>query len=532
VLQPNKALIRSLSKPAFAVRRSWFLLSPVLNITDFQKLKISTVIRKLTPETRKQNKASVFYNRRQKGVIKMTNEQFPDNFLWGAATSAFQVEGGNQEDGKGLSVADIRSYPKRHQQLDTTVSVDHYHHWREDVQLMKELGLKSYRFSINWSRIFPNGDEVEPNQAGLRFYHHLIDELVAANIEPMVTMTHFDQPYGLVKKYGGWVDRRSIADFVKYAKCLLKEFSPQVRYWLTINEQAVMVLATDMLGIDDHLDEHTRYQMAYQANYHMWLAQAEVYKLCHDEYPNCMIGPAVSYITTLPASRKSYDMLAAKELEDFYSFAQMDVAIHGVIPKYFENELANLNIEISTQPGDEQVLQEGRANYLGVNWYCTTIVEARRDADPNGFIFRRINRIVDPDLLYTEWGWNFDPVGLRYGLRQLNDRYPNIPIAITECGWSEREELIEGKVHDPQRISYLHDHIHQMWLAIQDGVNVFSFNPWSFIDLLSNGDGMEKRYGLVFVDRTNFDEKNQKRYKKDSFYYYQKVLQTNSLQPN
>lgn len=459
-------------------------------------------------------------------ILKYTG--IPKGFLWGASTSAFQVEGAYQEGGKGLSIADVRSFKKSDKQLDTKVTVDHYHHWKEDVSLMKELGMKSYRFSISWPRIFPNGDEAEPNKEGLNFYHHLIEELLKNGIEPIVTMYHFDQPYGVIKKYGGWVSRESVNDFVKYATCLFDEFGEKVKYWLTINEQAVLVVAPDMLGIDFELPLKERYQQAFQANYHMWLAQAKVFKICQERFPKSKIGPAVSYITTLPASRKSYDMMIAKELEDFYSFAQMDVAVHGEIPLYFQNELDKLGIKIEEKKGDQSILSAGRANYLGVNWYCTTIVEAKRTTSNSQFIFERMERIQDNDLQYTEWGWNNDPVGLRYGLRQLMDRYGQIPIIITECGWSEQEEVLEEKVHDPQRIHYLNGHIEQMGLAIQDGVNVISFNPWSFIDLLSVGDGMEKRYGFIYVDRSNFEEKTMKRYKKDSFDFYQKVIKANS----
>ncbi len=460
----------------------------------------------------------------------MELKAIPKNFMWGGSTSAFQVEGAYQEDGKGLSIADIRSFTKSGQQLDTKETVDHYHHWEEDLELMRELGMTSYRFSISWPRIFPNGDETTPNQAGLDFYHQLIDRLLEYGIEPIVTMYHFDQPIGLIKKYGGWANRQSVADFVKYADCLLTEFGDKVRYWLTINEQAVLVVASDMIGIHPDLPAEQRFQLAFQANYHMWLAQAIVYKKFHQQFPSGFIGPAVSYITTLPASRKSYDMMAAKQLEDFYSFAQMDVALKGKIPKYFQNELTKMGITITTQVGDEEILSNGRANYLGINWYCTTIVEANMDIDEKAPILQRMKRIEDPDLVYTKWGWNFDPRGLQYGLRQLMDRYGQIPIVITECGWSEEETLEDGKVHDSQRIAYLQEHIQQMAYAMEDGVNVISFNPWSFIDLLSVGDGMEKRYGMVFVDRTNFDSKEQKRYKKDSFYFYQQLIASHANQ--
>lgn len=460
---------------------------------------------------------------------EMTLEKEMQNFLWGAATSAFQVEGAYLTDGKGLSIADVRSL-RAENGIDTKLGANHYHQWREDILLMKELGLKSYRFSINWTRIFPNGDESLPNQKGLAFYHELIDELIRNDIEPMVTMYHFDQPMGLIKKYGGWVSRDSIEDYVKYATCLLNEFGDKVEYWLTINEQAVLAFSPDMLGIDSSLEKAEVYRQSYQASYHMWLAQARVFDLCHKLYPHAKIGPAVSYLTTLPASMSAADMMAAKDLEDFYSFTQMHVALKGEIPVTFTRELAKMGISLMCQPSDSEVLKKGRANFLGVNWYCTTIVESTTGVNSDEFILMRINRKANKDLKYTEWGWNMDPIGLRYALRQIEDRFPGTPVAITECGWSEKEFQENGEVHDPERIEYLSGHIQQMLLAIAEGVNVVSFNPWSFIDVLSVNDGFEKRYGLIYIDGIGQRKGEMKRIKKDSFNFYKKVIKQGNVE--
>lgn len=455
-------------------------------------------------------------------------KEFPQDFLWGASTSAFQVEGAAYEDGKGLTISDVRAAKKKNKQMDTTVSVDHYHNVEQDVLLMKELGMKAYRFSISWARVFPNGNDKKPNQKGVEFYHSLIDLLKKNNIEPIVTIYHFDLPMSIINQYGGWISRKSIDDFVSYADFLFAEYGDKVKYWLTINEQSVLVVAPDMIGIDVENDSKQEIlKKAYTANYHMSIAQAKVFKLCHDKLPNSKIGPAISYITTLPASMKSSDLFAAKQLEDFFSFSLMDISVKGEIPRYFKKMLEDADIFIEQIEEDIQILKEGTADFLGVNWYCTTIVKKKENYEKRSLIFNQIERIKDNDLLYTDWGWNFDPIGLRYALQKLNDRYPNIPIMITECGWSQKEQLENGKVHDELRIKYLKEHIYQMFLAIEDGVNVFSFNPWSYIDLLSVGDGMEKRYGLVYVDRVDFDEKSMKRYKKDSYYYYKDVIITN-----
>lgn len=454
--------------------------------------------------------------------------EFPKQFLWGAATSAFQAEGAYLEDGKGLSIADIRAQRKRDSQMDTAVSVDHYHHWKEDVALMKELGLKSYRFSINWTRIFPKGTEAIPNTKGLAFYHKLIDSLLEADIVPMVTMHHFDLPIGLVEAYGGWQDRRCVDDFARYGKLLIDEFGSKVKHWFTINEQAVMVLLYEMLGIQKEEDGNEIQKIA-EANLHMWLAQASVISYARKKDPTLLIGPAVSYLTTLPATMNARNMMAAKELEDFYSFSMMDVAIHGVVPQYVLRQIHTIAPDFVITSEDQQRLLEGRANFLGVNWYCTTIVRAKENYDEAINIFKRIERIPNPELHMTKWGWNFDPVGLRYAMRQLKDRYPETPVAITECGWSEEEELIDGQVHDAQRIAYIKEHAKQLGLALYDGANVIAFHIWSMIDIMSAGDGMSKRYGLVYVDRNEFDQKQLIRYKKDSYYAYQELIRNNAI---
>lgn len=441
--------------------------------------------------------------------------RFPDDFLWGASTSAFQVEGAAYEDGKGASIADIRTKNEA-----VLVSTDHYHHLEEDVQLMHELGLKSYRFSISWSRLFPSGSDKTANPLGINFYHRLFDLLKQYNIEPIVTMYHFDMPMGLINDYEGWVSRKAVDAFVRYATFLFEEYGPQVRYWLTINEQNVMVFSPDILGIQG---ENSRdiFAKAQQANYHMSLAQAKVIELCHKTQPHAQIGPAISYITALPASMKSQDLMTAKQMEDLFSFSLMDVAIKGEISPYYNNMLKSNGIVLETEPYDKKILKAGIADFIGVNWYCTTVIREKGTHKEN--FFENIEKITDPDLLHTEWDWSYDPVGLRYALQQLQDRYPNFPIMITECGWSQRESLTNGKVRDTNRVAFFKDHIYQIGKAIADGVNVISFNLWSFIDLTSVNDGLEKRYGLVYVDWKN----GSKRYKKDSFYFYQQVIATN-----
>lgn len=407
-------------------------------------------------------------------------QNFPENFLWGASTSAFQVEGAANEDNKGLTVADIRS--KKSKFLDTSISVDHYHHLEEDVKLMAELGLRSYRFSISWARIFPNGNDKIPNEKGIKFYDQLINLLLKNNIEPIVTIFHFDLPQALVDQYGGWANRKCIDDYYNYAKTLFEQYGDRVKFWLTINEQSLLANVPQMNGIIDD-DPTSLHQKGEQSNYNMFLAQAKVYKLCQDLLPQAKIGPAVSYMTTLPYDHTSLDVLKSKQLEDFIGFIDIDVAIRGELPNYYLRYLQDNEIYLEIEKQDQEDFKNGRANFLGLNWYSTSIFKLNDQSNPKMLdgIISGVEKIRDDRIMNSDWDFSCDPCGLRYALQKVNDRYPNIPIIITECGWPEKDSLENGEVHDLNRITYLNNHIYQLREAIKDGVNVISFNPWSFI---------------------------------------------------
>lgn len=445
---------------------------------------------------------------------------FPENFLWGAGTSAFQVEGAARTNGKGVSIADKRSQETG--LLNTDIASDEYHHIDEDIELAKKLGLKAYRFSISWTRILPNGDLSKINSEGIKYYHYIIDGLLENNIQPIVTMYHFDYPLALIKKYGGWLSKESISDYVAYAKFLLKEFGNDVHYWLTINEQEVMVMQPEMLGISESNPQKQFYK-AEIANFNMYLAQAKVINFVRKQYPSDMIGPAISFPTFLPASMNSKDILVAKQYEDNFAFSVMDIVLRGNVSQKYRNYLLEKGYEIDLTEDEEQILKEGIANYIGLNWYTTQVIRATNDNK----LFSDMEIIKNPNLKYTDWNWAYDPVGLRFAFEEVQDRYPGVPIIITECGWSEREKMINGRIHDKNRINYLHDHLLELNKAIYDGVNVIGFCNWSFIDLLSSHQGMDKRYGLVYVDLNDRGEGSLKRYPKDSYYYYQNIIRTN-----
>lgn len=465
-------------------------------------------------------------------------EGFPQGFMWGASTSAFQIEGAWDKDGKGESTADRRSSSHVHQ-ADTKIAMDHYHRYKEDIALMRELGMKSYRFSIAWTRIYPNGNDAKPNEAGLKFYSDLIDELLRNNIEPIVTIYHFDYPESLVSQYDGWVSRRSIDDFVRYAKTLFEHYGSRVKYWLPINEQMVMAIQPDLLGIREENPELLD-KKRHQANHHMFLAIAKTIKLLREMVPSAKIGPAVSYITALPESMKAEDTLAAEDVNNIVSFSLMDIHYHGEYPKYYLKYLAERDWMPVMLDEDAEILKGARPDFLAVNWYCTmgakyapNRVDQKRVDDGNvqpaktGMIEPGIYEIIkNPFTDYNPWGWNVDPVGLRLALQRLKQRY-NLPVMITENGYGDYDTLVDGKIHDDKRVHYLRAHIEQMKLAINDGVEIFSYNPWSFIDVLSSSNGIEKRYGLVYIERTDSDVMELKRIKKDSYHYYQKVIASN-----
>lgn len=461
---------------------------------------------------------------------------FPENFLWGAGTSAFQVEGAYNEDGKGITSADLHSFLKSDQQADTKVTVDFYHKYEEDIKLMSELGLKCYRFSISWARIFPNGNDSNANELGAAFYDKVISLLVKYNIEPIVTLYHFDIPQNLVDSYNGWASRKCIDDYERYVHYCFERYGDRVKYWITINEQRVIAESKSLLGFKEEEGsswEVTRHQM----NHHLYLANARAIKLCHKILPKAKIGPAVSYLTTYPATSKPEDVFVAKELEDIWSFATMDVYFYGEYPAYYKQYLIENNITIKYEELDDETLKNAKPDFIGVNWYQTATVkyndsgeiEKKKDQiEPTTMLLGgRVQMEKNPNLEYTKWGWPIDPKGFRLALRKVYERY-HLPIIVTENGLGAQDSLTEdNRIHDEYRIDFLKHHLLSIEKALEEGVEVIAYSYWSYIDILSSSNGMNKRYGLVYVDRDEFDKKELKRIKKDSYYYYQNVIKSN-----
>lgn len=461
--------------------------------------------------------------------LMKTNQEFPDGFLFGASSSAIQFEGALYEDGRGRSVID--EYQFTENITDYSQGSDHYHRWKEDIRLAHEAGLKSYRFSISWTRILPSGRDVV-NEKGLQFYNDLIDELVSYGIEPVITTYHFDYPQGLVDAYGGWIDRQSIDDYVAYCRLLFETYGDRVKYWLTINEQDHVIRIPSRMGLTGKEAAYDR--LRYQANHHMCVASAKVFALCHELCPQALIGPALSYQPIYPASSKPEDVMAASDMETLFMTYMCELHCKGMYPVRLWKYLTDRGIEPVIEAGDMELMRDNRPDYLGINYYASGCVQFDpvTQEHPLGRIEGHLMPIAEhgifrvmknESLPVTKFGWSIDAQGLSYSLINLYERY-NLPLMITENGLSYPDELENGTVEDEYRIDYIREHLLAIRQAINIGVEVLGYNLWSFIDLISGHQGFKKRYGLVYVNRDDFDLKDMKRYKKKSFDWYQNVI--------
>ena len=466
-------------------------------------------------------------------MIYKNIKNFPKDFLWGASTSAYQVEGAWNEDGKGLSVIDMLNHPE--DTSDFKVASDHYHRYKEDVKLFAEMGLKAYRFSIAWTRIIPNGVG-EVNKKGIEFYNNLIDELNKYKIEPIVTMYHFDLPYEL-EKQGGWSNRDTIDAFVEYAKVLFENFGHKVKYWLTINEQNTMILHPGAIGIPKGGKLPSKKEL-YQQNHNMLVAQAKVMNLCHEMFTNAKIGPALNITTMYGETCNPNDAIAAHNWETLRGWSFLDLAVYGRYNRLFWSYLEDRELTPVILEGDMDILKSGNPDFVAMNYYSTaTIAESKGDSSDvspragdqqimlgePGVYRAAENPYVDK----SKYGWVVDPVGLRITLRKVSERY-NLPILITENGYGDKDILEENDViNDDDRIDFIRNHLEQLQLAIADGVEMLGYCPWSAIDVVSTHQGYGKRYGFIYVNRGEFDLKDLRRIKKKSFYWYKNVIESN-----
>lgn len=459
---------------------------------------------------------------------------FPEGFLWGGATAANQFEGAYDQDGKGLSIQDIMpkgivAPPTEEPTEDNLklVGIDFYNRYAEDIALFAEMGFKTFRFSIGWSRIFPNGDDETPNEEGLAFYDRVLDELEKHGIEPLVTISHYETPLNLAREYDGWTDRRLIDFYERYAKTLFERYGKRVKYWLTFNEINAIMHAPLMAGGILTPKEQLSKQDLYQAIHHELVASARVTRLAHELNPDLKVGCMLIAMPTYPLTPDPQDVLAAKDAEHV-NYAFGDVHCRGSYPGYFLRTLRENGVELNITDQDREDLKN-TVDFVSFSYYVSVCESADPDkAKGEGNI---MGGVPNPTLKASEWGWQIDPVGLRIVLNDYWDRWQK-PLFIVENGLGAKDELVEvdgvKTVVDDYRIDYLNQHLYQVGEAIADGVDLLGYTTWGCIDLVSASTAqLSKRYGFIYVDRNDDGTGTLERYKKKSFDWYKDVIATN-----
>ena len=473
--------------------------------------------------------------------------KFPKGFYWGGAIAANQAEGAWDVDGKGVSLPDVMTGGSHQvsKRLEPSLSgefhypsheaIDFYHHYEEDIALFAEMGFTMFRLSINWTRIFPTGEEAEPNEAGLAFYDRVFDCLHAHGIEPLVTLSHYELPYALVEKYNGWCGREVIGLFERFCHVVFERYQNKVRYWLTFNEINCATLFTGTFtsignvrgyhgpvsGIPDDPQER------FQALHHQFVASALVTRYAHEHYPQFKMGCMIATLPDYPYTCNPDDVLACQQQMRIVNWFCPDVQIRGYYPSYAKRYFREHGIEVVQEPGDAEILRTGTVDFYSCSYYMTFCVSTDPDAPvTEGNL---LGGARNPHLEVSDWGWQIDPKGLRYMLNEVWDRY-QVPIMVVENGLGAYDEKdpADGRVHDDYRIAYFREHIRQMGEAIDDGVDLVAYLPWGCIDLVSLSTGeMAKRYGFIYVNKFDDGTGDLSRERKDSFFWYQHVIATN-----
>ena len=481
----------------------------------------------------------------------------PKDFLWGGALAANQMEGAWKEGGKGWCLADINrsqydvppeerynmeidtAYIKRAMAEDDKFypkrrGIDFYHTYKEDIKLLAGTGMNSLRTSINWARIFPNGDDATPNEEGLKFYDDLIDTIIANGMEPLITVSHYEMPLNLALKYNGWASRELIEFYMNYCKAIFERYKDKVKYWLTFNEincgtmpmGAILETGT-IRGFEGPTDKvPDNKQERFQALHHQFVASAEAVRYAHDHYPQFKMGCMICFITSYALTCDPADEIANQKAMQISNWFCSDMHVRGEYPSYMKRYFAENNITIRQEPEDAAILKAGTVDFYTFSYYMSNCITTHKDADDVGGNI--IAGKKNPYLKASDWGWQIDPIGLRYSLNEIYDRY-HIPLMVVENGLGAYDVKGEdGKVHDSYRIDYLRAHIEQMAEAVKDGVDLMGYTPWGCIDLVSASTGeMAKRYGFIYVNKFDDGTGDLSREKKDSFYWYQKVIATN-----
>lgn len=476
---------------------------------------------------------------------------FPPNFLWGGATAANQIEGAYDVGGKGMSTSDFAAYkdPYAKDKVDNFTfnvtskelaeyelhpenynfpkrrGIDFYNRYQEDIALFAEMGFKTFRISISWVRIFPTGFEEQPNEEGLAFYDRVFDECLKYGIEPLVTMSHYEMPIEITKRYNGWLDRRTIDLFVKYSKAILERYQSKVKYWITFNEMNMNLnsLYTGA-GILEDLVEN-KLEAAYIASHHMFLASALTVIEARKINPSFEIGGMINQIEAYAKTTKPEDQLQAlksNQLNMFYPDVKVRGKYPGYILKYFEEN--NINFEITES--DKAILKEGTVDFVAISYYMSHVSEARPDANKLAGSFD--SPIKNEYLELSQWDWPIDPMGLTISLIKLYDRL-QVPLFVVENGLGAKDVLTQdNQVHDDYRIDYIGKHVKAIGDAIEQGVEVMGYTTWGCIDLVSCGTSqMSKRYGFIYVDADDEGNGTYDRYRKDSFHWFKEVIASN-----
>ncbi|MFC6182620.1 glycoside hydrolase family 1 protein [Lactiplantibacillus daowaiensis] len=478
----------------------------------------------------------------------MTTTHFPDGFLWGGATAANQYEGAWQADGKGESMADHLlggTFEKRRRFAANAHQAGYfpsheasagYHHTEEDIKLMAGMGFKVYRLSVAWTRIFPNGDETEPNRAGLAYYRHVFELCHQYDIEPLVTISHFEMPYQLTVRYGGWANRHLIDCYVNYATTLFKEYAGLVKYWLTFNEVNIGFLLgghtslglpmvdgrPSILGEQDD----TQTQLSLQALHHQLVASAKAVQIAHALDPNNLVGCMIAGQVTYPLTADPADVLLAQRVTELNNFYCGDVQVRGNYPSFAKRYWDEHHVTLAMLPEDLVTLKAGTVDFYAFSYYSSSAETT--DPTQREFTGNLSFGVKNPHLKYSEWGWSTDPSGLRWYLNTVNSRY-QLPMMVVENGLGAVDTVTEdNKIYDDYRIDYLKQHIESMAAALTDGVNLIGYTAWSWIDIVSAGTGqMGKRYGLVYVARDDTQQGDYHRIPKKSYYWYKRVIASN-----
>ncbi|WP_412989501.1 glycoside hydrolase family 1 protein [Pediococcus siamensis] len=461
---------------------------------------------------------------------------FGDGFLWGGAIAANQAEGAWNVAGKGPDISDTLTHGIMAKEIHTKIeenayypsheAIDFYHRYKDDLELMHEMGFKCFRTSIAWSRIFPTGEEEKPSEAGLAYYEEMFSTMKRLGMEPVVTISHYETPLNLVTKYNGWTSKKLISLYLRYCKAIFKRLGHLVNYWMTFNEiNNVRTIPYAAAGVLLSGNKAERLSQIYQASHNMFVANARANKLAHQIMPKAHMGVMLSLSGAViyAGTTKPEDVLGTYQLQRRSLFFA-DVQLRGKYPSYFKRMITENHLTLDITENELADIKAFPSDYLGFSYYRSSVYETGvNTAGGTGGLLGKPN----PYLKISKWGWPIDPIGLRYLCNLLQDRYDK-PLFIVENGYGDEDKIIDGKIHDQERIAYLKAHLIEVHEALQDGCNIIGYTWWGPLDIVSAGTGeMRKRYGFVYVDKNNAGEGTLRRMKKDSFYEYQKIIQTN-----